>query len=244
MQLPKIDYPIYEVQLLSQSNPIRFRPFLVKEQKIMLMAVEANDVDNTLKAIKQVIGNCVLDPINVDDLPLADIETLFINLRARSMGEILNLYFKCTNKVGSVGLEMSCNMVIEVPVDLLKVPQINGNISKKIMLSDTVGLMMKYPSLNSIKQLIDVGGSEVDSVINVMASCIETIYDGDNVYETKDSTAEEVLAFIENLPGDKFELLENFVTNLPKSRFESKQTCPKCKYEHNFVLEGLSDFFI
>src|ERR1700732_2239789 len=99
MKLPEIFQPTYEVTLLSQEKPVHFRPFLVREQKIMMMAAESKEIDSVIRAIKQVIQNCVTEPLNIDELPLADLETMFIHLRAKSMGEIMSLYFKCTNKI-------------------------------------------------------------------------------------------------------------------------------------------------
>jgi hypothetical protein len=258
--LPRIDQPTYEVQLLSREAPVKYRPFLVKEQKIMMMAVEAKEVETTLRAIKQIITNCVLSSINVDDLPLADLETLFLNLRARSMGEVVNLYFKCTNIVDYVPSpntvmsvatdvmgnvikpQVQCGMVIEVPVNLITdVKQINTNVNKKIMVSDDIGLIMKYPSLEMVDRLLKANDSQV--MFTVVASCIDQIFDKENVYKSKDASAEEMVDFVEHLPSDKFDLLTNFIDNIPKSKFETKKKCSKCHYEHDFVLEGLSDFF-
>ena len=243
MNLPKIDQPIYEVTLLSREKPVKFRPFLVKEQKIMLMAAEAKEPETTIKAIKQIITNCLLDDVNVDELPLADLETLFINLRARSMGEVLNLYFKCTNRVGEIGLETTCNMVLEVPVNLLTdVKQTDGPPSKKIMLTEEMGVFMKYPSMEMIDNLLKA--NDVAVMFTVVASCIEKIFDKEEVHETKDASPEEVISFVETLPIDKFELLEKFIEKIPKSHFKTLRKCNKCGFEHEFVLEGLSDFFI
>ena len=257
MKLPTIDQPTYTVQLLFRDEPVKIRPFLVKEQKIMMMAVEANDVDSTIRAIKQIITNCLLESINVDTLPLADLETLFLNLRARSMGEVLSLYFKCTNKVivplapgqvmiGGMGAPVhnyaDCGMVIEVPVNLLTdVKQINNNYPKKIMLTEDVGVVMRYPSIDLIDRLLKKNDSQI--VYTVIASCIEQVFDKNGVYKAVDATPEEMAIFVENLPSDKIEKLEEFVENVPKSKFETLKKCSKCGYEHKFVLEGLNDFF-
>jgi len=254
MQLPILEHPTHTVSLLSIKEPVKIRPFLVKEQKLLLQAVEAKDIDTTIKAVKQVITNCVLDPISVEELPLVDLETLFLNLRARSLGEVLNLYFKCTNPVidynepitmtsntGPIRNSKPCGMIIEVPVNLLQVPIVNKDVSRKIMITDKVGLMMNFPSIDMIDKLIKAKSSDV--MFSVIASCIETIFDAQNVYKAKDATFDEVVKFVEELPAEKFEALEAFIDNVPKSRFETKKKCTKCGYEHDFVLEGLSDFF-
>jgi hypothetical protein len=260
MNLPRIEQPTYEVKLLSRDQPVKYRPFLVKEQKIMMMAVEAKEVETTLRAIKQIITNCLISPINVDDLPLADLETMFLNLRARSMGEVISLYFKCTNMVDYIPApntamshtidvmgnvvkpQIQCGMVIEVPVNLITdVKQTNTGIDKKIMVSDDIGVIMKYPSLEMVDKLLKANDSQV--MYTVVASCLDTIFDKESVWKANDATTEELIDFVEHLPGDKFDLLTNFIDNIPKSKFETKKKCPKCHYEHDFVLEGLSDFF-
>lgn len=257
MNLPTLDHPIYTVKLISIDKPVSYRPFLVKEQKLLLMAVEAKDVDTIIKTIKQVINNCVVDPIDVDELPLVDLETMFLHLRARSLGEVMSLYYKCTNQVivppnPNSGMMSSasgvpfheykaCNMVIEVPVNVLQIPVINKDTPKKIMISDSIGVQMRYPSISMIDKLLKTENSE--ALFSVVATCIETIFDKENIYKTKDATIDEVTKFVENMPPEKFELLEKFIENTPKNRFETKKKCPKCNYEHDFLLEGLSDFF-
>jgi hypothetical protein len=248
--LPTIEQPTYEIKLISSDKPVHYRPWLVKEQKIMMMAAEAKEIETTLRAIKQVIKNCVVDPIKVDELPLADLETLFINLRAKSMGEVMQLYFKCTNQVPDTNPQMmsslgyaykECGMIIEVPVNLLEVKQVNNNIPKKIMLSDKIGVIMKYPSLDMVDKL--AAANDSSAIFTIVASCIEQIFDEKGVYKTKDATQEEIYTFVENMRQDAFEKLTEFVDNVPKSRYETKKKCPKCGYDHDFVLEGISDFF-
>lgn len=257
MKLPTIDQPIFECQLLSREKPVQFRPFIVKEQKIMMMAVEAKEIDTTIRAIKQIIKNCVVDDINVDELPLADLETLFINLRAHSMGEVLSLFYKCTNQVvvppspnsavavSNLGVPyynyQPCGMIMEVAVDLMKVEQINTDLPKKIMLSDKVGVIMKYPSIDMIDKLLKANDSTV--VFSVVASCIDQIFDTTGVYKSKDATQEEMLEFVETLPPEAFEKLGTFVDKTPKTIYKTKQKCGKCGYVHDFLLEGISDFF-
>ena len=244
MSLPKIDQPIHEVNLLSRDKPVRFRPFLVKEQKLMLMAVESKEADTTVKTVKQVINNCLLDKIDVDELPLVDLETLFLHLRARSMGEVLNLFFKCTNPVtDNTGNTKPCGMVIDVPVNILNdVKIINKDGVKKIMFNDDMGVLMKYPSLEVVDRLMKSNDSTAS--FTLAAACIDKIFDKESVYNTKDCTEDEVLEFVENLPTDKYEMIEKFVEVLPKSQYKTSKKCIKCGYEHDFVLEGLSDFFI
>lgn len=250
MMLPKVDQPTYEVTLLSQDKPVRFRPFLVKEQRLMMMASEAKDLDATIKAIKQIITNCSIDPIDAEDLPLADLETFFLNLRARSMGEVLNLYFKCTNQVQDIQPNTltqypqykPCDMVLEVPVNIFDIKLINKDTERKIMVGETVGVIMRYPTLELVDRLAKSKSSEI--IFTIVTACIDQVFDNDNVYSAKDATQAEMEQFVENLPTDAFDKLEEFVKKVPKSRYETKKKCTKCGFEHNFVLEGLSDFFL
>lgn len=245
MKLPAIDQPIHTVDLLGIGKK-RFRPFTVKEQKLMMMAVESNELSIVIDCIKQIISNCCLDPIDVDAMPLIDIEMFFMNLRARSMGEMLNVFFKCNNEVGEVDPETNkkkeCGMVIEVEVDLLKVPIVNKNYSKQIKFSDDLMVTMKYPTFELIDKLSK--SETADTEFAVVAACIDQIIDKESVYDAKDATDEELEEFVDNLPSDKYDMLSEFVVNLPKARLEEKKKCPKCGFEHNLVLEGLNDFFI
>ncbi|CAB4124128.1 Baseplate hub assembly protein, bacteriophage T4-like [uncultured Caudovirales phage] len=237
MRLPKLEYPVHEVKLLSRDKPIRFRPFLVKEQKILMMAVESKNLDTVVDSMKQIINNCVVDEIDVDTLSLIDIEMFFLNLRARSIGEVIDVFFKCKNIVDDV----ECNMVINVGVDLLKDVEVTNNTqSNKVMFNDKVGVIMKYPSLNHIK-ILDEEKNISDKMI---IDCMDQIFDEDEVYLTKDATEEELIEFLDKLSSQDLDKLETFIKNSPKISYNKNHNCPKCNFEHNISLEGLGDFFI
>lgn len=241
MKFPTIATPTYEVKLLSREKPVKFRPFLVKEQKLMMMVAEEKSLSETNKIIKQIASNCILDPeVNVDELPLVDIELLFLNFRARSMGEMINTYFKCKNKVNNV----ECGMVIETPINLLEVPVVNKDVEKKIMVTDSVGVQMKYPTFDIINQLSSTENSEdPDIEFKAAAMNIDFIFDKESVYYAKDAELNDLLNFIYSMPPEKYQQIENFFDKIPTVRKELQKTCPKCSYEHSFVLEGLNDFF-
>ena|ERR1017187_597195 len=245
MKLPSLDYPIFEVQLLSQKLPVGFRPFLVKEQKLMMMAAEAKDTKTTISTIKQIINNCLINEMNVDELPLVDLELLFINLRAKSIGEITNLYFKCENEViAGIGDQyIKCGMIIEVPINLLEIPVVNKNLEKKISFSDKVGVMMKYPTFELIDKLAETKDA-ADVEFTVVINSIDYIFDEVSIYKAKDATLEELLAFVMELPPEKYELMKSFVENSPKAKLTIEKDCSKCGYHHKINLEGLEDFFI
>jgi hypothetical protein len=245
MKLPTIDTPIYEVKLFSREEPVKFRPFLVKEQKLMLMVMEERNPEEATKITKQIIKSCLQDQtIDVDSLPAVDIEILFLNFRARSMGENIDVYFKCKNmfKFDEEEEEKECGMVLDFTVNLLEVPVVNEDYDSKIMLSDTIGVKMKLPNFDIVKQIASENSVE-NSEFKSIALCIDYIFDKDNVYYAKDATIEELVDFLLQLSADKYELITKYFNNIPTVRQVLHKECPKCRFKHNFVLEGLKDFF-
>jgi hypothetical protein len=236
MSLPKIQYPIYEAKILSREKPIKFRPFLVKEQKLLMMAVESKSMDTVVDSIKQIINNCALEELDVDSLSMVDVELFFLNLRGRSVGETIDVFFKCKNLVE----DQECGMVIDVNVDILKdVTVKNVGISNKIMFTDKIGVMMKYPTLEFLK----IVESEENVSNKMIAMCIDKIFDDDEVYDPKDATPEEVDEFLTNIKEDVYEKLQNFIKNAPTIHYSNQHICTKCGFEHTVKLEGLNDFF-
>jgi T4 bacteriophage base plate protein len=245
MEFPKIATPTYDVKLFSRKDPIKIRPFLVKEQKLLMMAVEEKNLVTTVDTIKQIAKNCVIDNINIDDLPMVDLEIIFLNMRARSMGETAKVYFKCKNVVETEGVQGTCGMLIDLDIDLLNVPVINTDSEKNIKITDTIGVQMKYPTFSVLRDIVDDANiKNNDSEFRTAAMCIEYIYDKDSVYYTKDATVEETMDFIYSLPPESYEKIANFIKRLPTIGTSIDKSCPKCGVQHNFVLEGLNDFFI
>jgi len=245
MKLPKIETPIYQAKLLSIKEPVMFRPFLVKEQKLMLQIVEERDPKESIKITKTIIKNCLLDQsIDVDALPSVDIEILFLNFRARSMGENLDVFFKCKNLVGDGEEKKECGMVIESSINLLEVPVANQDYNNRIMISDDIGIQMKLPTFEIVESIANVDPTVENSEFKSIAMCIDFIFEKENVYYAKDATLEELIEFIVQLPPEKYELITKYFNNIPIVRKELDKECPKCGFKHNFVLEGLNDFFI
>lgn len=236
MAIPKIDLPIYKLYLQSSNKTINFRPFLVKEEKILLIALESNDEHTILEAIKQAITNCVLEPIEVDDLPMFEIEHLFLNLRARSMGEIVELAYICQNVVD----EKTCAMELELEVDLLKV-DLDMKISNPIIkFTDTVGIVLKFPTMKS--SLSSVINYKDISVKNIK-DCTDFLFDANQTYKVEDMQIGEFEEFIDNLTQDKFNNIKDFFKNIPAIKYDGITTCNRCKKEHKIHLEGILDFF-
>jgi len=242
--LPKLDVPIHEVKLISTGKTIRFRPFLVKEQKLFLMASESNDPKETVNVIRQVLKNCVLDEIDVDSLPTFDLEFLFMNLRARSVEEVVDLKYKCNNVVlNDKGESDSCTGVVDFKVNLLEIQPIkNPDHTNKIQLTDNLGVVLKYPSFDMIQRYEDK--TETDIMSSVLVDCIDYIYDKDQIYYTKDTSRDELIEFVDNLQQKDLEKIKVFFDTLPEIKKDVHFKCPKCAYEEDISIKGLQSFFV
>lgn len=245
MALPKIDVPIYSVNLISTGKPIRFRPFSVKEEKIFLMANESDDIQSIVDSTKQVLDNCILDEIDIDTLPVFDIEYIFLNIRARSIGENINLRYKCNNDIKEEDSEEThkCNNVVEIDLNVLEIePTLNEDNNKKIQITDKMGLVMKYPSLQMLRNY--TATNEVDAILDMTIGCIDYIYDSENIYYSKDSSKEELMEFVENLMSRDLEKIKNFFDTMPKIKKDIEFKCNKCGHEELIQIEGIESFFV
>jgi hypothetical protein len=242
--LPKIDVPIYEITLPLLKKKVKIRPFLVKEEKILLMAMESEDEKSILLAIKQIVTNCCLENINVDDLPILDLEYMFLQLRARSIGEIIDLQYKCNNDVkDDEGNEKKCNNIIKLSFNALEVePEENKNHSQKIQLTPKLGVVMKYPDLK-IMEKMDVQ-SETEAMQKMITNCIDYIYDDETLYYAKDASELELIDFLDSLTRDQFQKIQDFFDTIPKMKKTLDFKCNKCGYQEEVVLEGVQNFFV
>jgi hypothetical protein len=241
--LPKLDVPIYETKLISNGEVVRYRPFLVKEQKLFLMAAESEDPKDTVNAIKQVLRNCVLDDIDVENMATFDIEYLFLQLRARSIGEVVNLRFNCNNNVTEKGEEVKCGNLVKIDVNILEVnPTKNESHTNKVQITDKIGVVLKYPTFGTIDSN-EIDTQDMQQILNVIVSCIDYIYDEEQVYYAKDTKKEELVEFIENMKQTDLEKLSALFTSLPKIKKDVHFHCNKCGYEEDITLEGVQSFF-
>lgn len=242
--LPTIDLPVYTVKLPSSSKEVRLRPFIVKEEKLLLMALESGDLKDIIETVKQVMSNCLIDnDLNLDKLPFFDIDYLFITMRAKSVGEDISLRFICKNVVpDEEGKEKECGHRMNVSVNLSNIHINNLDIDKNIQLSPKISMKMKYPSY-AIMKTIDSNENEMDKKIKYVMASIDKIVDGDSVYDVKDYTKEELQAFIEGLTEEQFGKLEYFVDNFPEFGILLKSKCGKCNFEHLKRYTDFSDFF-
>jgi hypothetical protein len=238
--LPKIDSPVYELDLPLSKIHIKFRPFLVKEQRNLMMAIEANDIDTAERNIKQVLQNCTLtQDINIEKLPLLDVEYYFLNLRARSVGEMVENKYKCVNMVG----DKQCGNVIDIKVNLLDIkPEFPPNISDTVKLTDKISVKLKYPEFSVMKRVKD-SSNVSDFAFTLIAESIESIFDGEQMYYANEYKPSELVDFVESLGQEEFSKLEEFFENLPKLRKKIELKCSKCNHEHTLDVEGLESFF-
>ena len=242
--LPKLDVPIFELKLVSTGKNIRFRPFLVKEQKLLLMATQSEDEKDMVRVIRQIVKNCVIDELNVDTLPAFDLEYLFLNLRARSVNEVVELRYRCNNTIKDEnGEDKTCNNLEKFEVNILDVaPIVLPEHTKKIMFNDKLGIVMKYPTFEMLYELVDKTEEEI--MFEILPNCVDNIFDEDSVYYAKDTPKEELLEFLDNLQQKDMEKIQKFFRTIPRLRKEVDFHCRKCGYEEKINVEGLQSFFV
>jgi hypothetical protein len=237
MPLPKIATPTYELEIPSLKKIISFRPFLVKEEKILIIAMESQDNKQIANAVKTVISNCILTKgIKVDDLATFDIEYLFLNIRGKSVGESVDVLITCPDD-NDTQVPMSINL------DDIKV-QTKPEHSKDIKLDDNLTMRMKYPSMNEfIKSNFNQESVTVDDSFDLICSCIEQIYNDEESWSASDFTKKDLTEFLEQLSSKQFKEIETFFDTMPKLSHVLKVKNPNTKVESEVVLEGLSAFF-
>jgi hypothetical protein len=240
--LPKIDVPIYEITLPLLKKKVKIRPFRVKEEKILLMAMESEDDAAVLLAIKQIVNNCCIEDLDVDSLPVLDLEYMFLQLRARSIGEIIDLQYRCNNDVVDESETKKCSNIIKLSFNALEVePQLEDGHKKEIQLTPKLGVVMKYPDFKLVNKLSNL--SEAEVIAKMVAGCIDYIFDSDSVYYAKDASEAELVDFVDSLTREQFAKIQEFFDTVPKMKKNLTFKCSKCGYEEELVLEGIQSFF-
>ena len=237
MSLPKINTPEYRLTIPSTDEEIRYRPFLVKEEKLLLIASETGDDDATYKAVRNIIKNCVLDKIDLDKMPLFDMEYIFLNLRAKSVGEIATLKVTCPDDEKTQ---------VDVDVDLTTVQVVmDEKHDARIQLTDDIGVLMAYPSMGTVGVLTNVveEGKQTANLFETVANCLYQIWEGEEVHDAMDYSMKDKLAFIDSLNHEQFEKIQNFFDTMPTLKHEIKITNPKTKKKLKVTLSGMNDFF-
>lgn len=243
MALPKLDVPIFTVDLPLTKTKLRYRPFLVKEEKLLLIAVESDDEQTIMDSIKQIINNCCLDEIDTDSLPITDLEYFFLHLRARSIGEIVDLQYRCNNKVkDEEGQEVECGNNVKIKVNVLEIhPTFNEKHTNKVELTKNLGIVMKYPNFALINKVKST--NDVEQILNIVMNCVDYIYDADSIYYRKDISDEELSEFVGNLTQKQFAKVQEFFETLPAIKKELDFKCNKCGYQEKIMVEGIQNFF-
>jgi hypothetical protein len=230
MALPKLETPIYELKLPSTGDKIKFRPFLVKEYKILLTTLES-DSEEITRIVTELVDVCTFNKLDMNMLANFDIEYIFLNMRAKSISEITHLTLKCEN----------CDNKIPFDLDLTNAKiEKDDNHTSKIQLTDDIILEMRYPKFN---EMIDIYENfKSDRVILLLSSCIKSVYTKDKVYE--EYTSDELLEFVNSFSKLQFDMLENFFLTMPKLVHRVEQDCNVCGTKNNLKLEGLENFFV
>jgi hypothetical protein len=236
MPLPTIVTPTYELTLPSNGKKVKYRPFLVKEEKILILAIESGDPKDITRAIKDVLKNCISTRgIKVDELPTFDIEYLFLNIRAKSVGESVELIVRCPD-------DGVTEVNATVYIDEIKVKK-DKDHTTDIKIDDTYTMRMKYPSLEQFVNENFSFSADVDSTFEIVASCIDVVFSEDEAWEAKDCTKKELVAFVEQFNSSQFKEVEKFFDTMPKLSHTITVTNPNTGVENEVTLEGLSSFF-
>ena len=237
MALPKLNVPTYELVVPSTDEKIKYRPFLVKEEKILLIAMESGETKDMLQAVKDIVDECTFNKLKLGDIPMFDVEYIFLNIRAKSVGEVSKLKVLCQDDGKTYA---------NVEVDLNEVQvQVEEGHTNKIELTDEMGVIMKYPTIDSFNAngITDI---TTENMLEVIAACIAQIYDkkGEEIYDSKDSTQKELVDFVEQLNTSQFQDMQKFFDTMPSLKHEVTVKNPKTKKESNVILTGLNDFFV
>ena len=236
MALPKLNAPKYKMKLPSDGRTVNFRPFLVKEEKLLLVATETGGQEGLFEAIKTIIQDCT-DIANVEDLATFDIEYVFLQIRTKSVGETVNVQVTCPD-------DNETTVEAEIPLDDIKVKKTRGH-KNEIKLDDSIIVTMKYPNLDTFVEM-NIGESEdqgVEQIFKMAASCIKTIADTEQVYDCADSSQAEIAEFFESLTSSQFQEIQKFFETMPKLAYTLKVTNPETGVESEVELEGLASFF-
>ena len=235
MALPQVSLPTYELEVPSTGKTLKYRPFVVREEKLLLLALESGDEKQIEDATRILLKNCITSRVKLDDLALFDLEYIFLNIRAVSVGEIVEMLLTCEDD-GETQVKYNLNLT---QVEVSK-PEDHSN---KIMLDDNLGVIMKYPSFEEFVKVSIIGKDTSEEVIDIMSKCIDQIFDGEDVYDSSTTTRKEFYEFLEGQTNTQFEKIQDFFTEMPVLRHEIKLKNPNTGVENTFVIQGLSNFF-
>jgi hypothetical protein len=232
MALPKLEIPRYNINVPSLDKRVEFRPFLVKEEKVLMIAQETEDSGQLLPVIKNIVKSCSFEKLDPNNCTSADLEYLFLQLRAKSVGESVDIKIKCEECGEYASVKIKLNEVEVSKVD---------DISNTIEVSDSVGIILKRLSVKDVERIDD---KNVERAFDqTLIYSIESIYDADNVYPASESTEKELIEFIDSLSHSHLEKMQEYIQNIPKVQYTVKFKCKECGHENEIVLEGIESFF-
>jgi hypothetical protein len=237
MALPILETQSYELTLPSADVKVKYRPFLVKEEKVLLQALESEDQKQIVNALKEIVSACTFGSLNVDDLPTFDLEFIFLQIRAKSVGEVAKLKVLCPDDKKTYA---------DIEIDLSKVEvQVDDSHTNNIVIDENkkIGMIMKYPTLGSVDPSMDFTKEQTNKIFQLIGNSIYQVYEGDKIYSTTDYTKEELNKFIESLSTKSFGDIQNFYNTMPKLIHEVEIENPKTKVKSKVTLQGLTDFF-
>jgi len=236
MALPKLNTPTYELEVPSTDEKLKYRPFLVKEEKILMLAMESKENAQIIQAVKDIVSACTFEKLDVSSLPMFDIEYIFLNIRAKSVGEISKIKLLCPD-------DKKTYATVEVNLTEVEV-QVDDKHTNKIELTDDMGVIMTYPTIDTFAE-IGIEDINASNMLDVVASSILQIYEqkGEKVYNSKDQTKKELTEFVESMNSGQFKKVQNFFETMPKLKHTVKVTNSKTKKTSDVTLTGLNDFF-
>jgi hypothetical protein len=240
MALPMMSAPTYTMVVPSSGLTVKFRPFLVKEEKALLIAQQSEDIGVMVQTLKGIISTCVLDKLDVDKLATFDLEYMFTQIRAKSVGEIIELIFPCDIDHEADNEKARVKVSIDLTTLIVEKDQTHTN---KINLFGDVGIVMKYPTMDVMKRLENIDANDLDKVFGVVADSIDYIYQGEEIFYGKEQKHEELLQFLNNLTSEQFVKVQQFFATMPRIKKEIEYTCPVCQRHHRKMLEGMQSFF-
>ena len=237
MTLPSVETPRYELTLPSTDKVVQFRPFLVKEEKVLLIAMESNNNTEIINATKEILNACTYEKLEIEKLPIFDIEYIFLQIRAKSVGEVAKFKMLCPDDKSTY---------TDVEVDLTKVNvQVDDEHTNNIVIDENrkLGVVFNYPTLEMTKAGFNIDETDINTLFDIMTTSIDHIYEGEKVYPAKDSTKEELKTFLESLPQKTFEKIKTFFETMPQLRHTVEVENPKTKVKSTIDLKGIRDFF-
>ena len=243
MALPIVSTPTYELTIPSTGEKVSYRPFLVKEEKTLLMAAEDQNISTITKAMRDIISTCTEGEVDLKNLAPYDIEYIFLQLRGKSIGDVINLNLKKPDSIECEESECPGSTEIKVNIDDIKIDT-SSIVDSKIQLTEDIGIKLGFPQLDSIQKYTTKGGGMTpDGVFKMINDCIEYIWEGKEIYKAKDSTKKELNDFIESLNTVQFNKIRDFFESMPRLKHEITWTCPKCDKSAPLLLEGIDSFF-